>query len=777
MKKLDFLAELNEAQQQAALYTEGPSLIIAGAGSGKTRVLTYRIAVLLNKGVPPQSILALTFTNKAAREMRERISQLVGPETASAIWMGTFHSKFANILRFEADKLGYPRNFSIYDTVDSKNLVKQVIKDMNLSDQVYKPGEVLSRISGAKNNLLLPDAYLADQSLIDRDRKAQRPETGVIYRNYCTRSFLAGAMDFDDLLLKTNVLLRDFPEVLQHYQKKFSYILVDEYQDTNFSQYLIVKKLSQVHQNVCVVGDDAQSIYAFRGAKIENILNFKIDYPDLKLFKLEQNYRSTQNIVNAANSIIKKNANQIRKTVFSENEIGQLIKVVRVNSDIEEGIVVSEAIKDAHLRDHCHFSDFAILYRTNAQSRIFEDNLRKLNVPYRIFGGMSFYQRKEIKDLLAYFRLIINNLDDVSFERIINYPRRGIGETTLEKMQELARQNEQSLWDIASSITHFPQTFDKGTILKVTGFMNQIQQFREYIDTLDAYDAAHKIATETGILKELHNDKSPEGVSRYENIEELLNGIREFSSLSPENELPTLEAYLQNVTLATDADLEDENKNKVSIMTIHAAKGLEFRHIHLVGVEEELFPSAMSVGNLNDLEEERRLFYVALTRAMDTLTISYSERRQRWGKYVQGVPSRFIKEIGQEFVEMPPEKNQDSFEFDFEIERMSWSKQREKSGSTSQPLFEKKANKPEFPVHAKLSKLANKAKPIDNEPNQIQSDPITGLSVGIEVRHERFGRGTILALEGTGNDVRATVKFAIGGEKKLLLKFARLEII
>jgi DNA helicase-2/ATP-dependent DNA helicase PcrA len=672
MKNLDFLADLNEAQQQAVMYTDGPSLVIAGAGSGKTRVLTYRIAMLLQKGVPPYSILALTFTNKAAREMRERIGQLVGPEVAASIWMGTFHSRFATLLRIESGLIGYPASFSIYDTVDSKNLIKQVVKDMNLNDQLYKPGDVLGRISAAKNNLLLPEAYLLDKSIQERDRKAQRPELGQIYRNYSTRCFLAGAMDFDDLLLKTNVLFRDFPEVLQKYQNKFSHILVDEYQDTNFSQYLIVKKLATQHQNVCVVGDDAQSIYAFRGAKIENILNFKKDYPEYKLFKLEQNYRSTQNIVNAANSLILRNPNQIRKSVFSEKEAGRKLRVVRAHSDIEEGIITADQIRDVYLRDHCPYSDFTILYRTNAQSRIFEDNLRKNNIPYRIFGGMSFYQRKEVKDLLAYFRLAVNPLDDQAFERIVNYPKRGIGEITLEKLRIQAKEVQVSLWELAQGPEDSFSSIERNTLGRIREFLRQMEEFRNLVHTLPAYEAAHRIATDTGILKELYTDKTPEGVSRYENIEELLNGIREFESTRLEGESAELADFLQTVILATDADIEDDDRNKVSLMTVHAAKGLEFRHVFIVGLEEELFPSSMASGSIEEIEEERRLFYVALTRAMETATISYCERRQRWGKFVNSVPSRFIGEIDSAFLDMPVEKEEPPSEFDYTSNRMQW---------------------------------------------------------------------------------------------------------
>ena len=629
----DYLQELNEAQREAVLRTEGPALVIAGAGSGKTRVLTYRIANLLKQGARPSSILSLTFTNKAAREMKDRISKVAGENTARYLWMGTFHSIFARILRYEHETLGYPSNFTIYDSADSKSLIKTIIKSLQLDHKIYKPGVVAGRISMAKNNLIIPNVYANSAEIRGVDKNMRMPAIAEIYREYAKRCFLSGAMDFDDLLLKTNLLFRDHPEVLQKYQERFGYVLVDEYQDTNYSQYLIIKKLAAKHKNICVVGDDAQSIYSFRGARIENILNFKSDYPEHKIFKLEQNYRSTQTIVNAANNIIAKNKRQIPKKVFSENEVGKPIKVISALTDNEEGFLVAQEIAQTQLRDHYKYQDYAILYRTNAQSRIFEESLRKRNIPYKIYGGLSFYQRKEIKDLLSYFRLTINPADNEALKRIINYPARGIGATTLSKVETEAINQETTIWKIISDLPAINHAnLNRGTSAKLLNFVTLIERFKKLAEENDAFDTAKTIAEQTQILKELYTDKSPEGISRHENIQELLNGIQEFSINAKEiGEPDKLENYLEDVALLTDQDNEkDEDINKVTLMTVHSAKGLEFKNIFVVGLEENLFPSNQSGDKKPEaLEEERRLFYVALTRAEENAWFSFANQRYR----------------------------------------------------------------------------------------------------------------------------------------------------
>ena len=612
---MEYLNELNEAQREAVIHVEGPSMVIAGAGSGKTRVLTFRIAHLINKNVDPFNILALTFTNKAAREMKERIASIVGEQDAKNIWMGTFHSVFARILRTEHEKIGYPRDFTIYDTADAKNLIKDIIREMMLDDKIYKPALVYNRISAAKNNLISARAYAENTDVVADDRMSGKPKIAEIYARYEMRCFKASAMDFDDLLFKTNVLLRDFPDVLQKYQEKFKYILVDEYQDTNYAQYLIVKKLAARFENVCVVGDDAQSIYSFRGANIQNILNFKKDYPDFKIFKLEQNYRSTKTIVNAANSIIQKNKDQIQKEVWTDNDEGDKIKVVQTASDNEEGRVVAQKIFDIKFNQQARPKDFAILYRTNAQSRSFEEALRKMNIPYRIYGGLSFYQRKEIKDLLAYFRLTANHNDEEALKRIINYPKRGIGDATVQALIVAADEGKVGIWNVIEMPEMYNVKLGGGPMAKVQEFANMIKSFRAEMKSIPAFELANRIATSSGILKELYDDKSPEGVSRYENIQELLNGIKEFSDTAVVDEEKSLADFLIDVALLTDADQNDEENDKVILMTIHSAKGLEFPYVFIVGLEENLFPSQLSVNTRADLEEERRLFYVALTRA------------------------------------------------------------------------------------------------------------------------------------------------------------------
>ncbi len=761
---------LNKEQLEAVKNIQGPSLVIAGAGSGKTRVLTYRIAHLLEKGNAPSSILALTFTNKAAREMKERINQLLGEDVTRYLWMGTFHSMFARILRKEADKLGYPSAFTIYDSDDSKSLIKSIIREFQLDDKLYKPGEVLGRISTAKNNLITPQVYYNSAKFRERDKITRRPMLAEIFKLYSSRCKKAGAMDFDDLLLYTNILFRDFEEILRIYQEKFQYILVDEYQDTNYSQYLIVKKLGEQHKNVCVVGDDAQSIYSFRGAKIENILNFKNDYPNNKLFKLEQNYRSTQNIVNAANSIIHKNRDQIHKTVFSKNEEGDKVKVTRALTDIEEGFIISNSILDTSMIDRAHYSDFAVLYRTNAQSRIFEEAMRKRNIPYKVYGSISFYQRREIKDMIAYLRILVNPNDDQAIKRIINYPARGIGKTTVSKLEELAIENDLSFFQVLEGLDNHPTLFNRGTIARLKSFTDFLKENQQKINTDDAYELALHIATSTGILKELHNGNTPEERSKYENLEELLNGIRDFSDSSKEEGLsPNLTRYLEDIALLTDFDKDNkEDKNTVSIMTMHAAKGLEFNYVYIAGVEEELFPSRMSLDSSRDLEEERRLFYVAVTRAKKKVFISYAQSRFKWGVPTDCQPSRFLKDIDENLVDWPEEKPA--------IENFI------ENG------FGAKKSKPQFfstPINTSGKKLTRidqhtfQKKTNSQKGNTIfqASDPFK-IQQGMLVEHQRFGKGKVVHIEGEMPNKKATVFFQqIKQEKQLLLKFAKLRIV
>lgn len=760
---------LNQAQTRAVKNTDGPSLVIAGAGSGKTRVLTFRIAHLLEKGVQPSTILALTFTNKAAKEMKERINKLLGNDVARYLWMGTFHSIFARILRYEADRLGYPSDFTIYDTVDSKSLLKSVIKELQLDEKIYKPGEVLGRISSAKNNLITPQAYYNNDKIRQTDQMHRKPMIAEIFKLYASRCRRAGAMDFDDLLLNTNILFRDCEDVLQKYQQKFGYILVDEYQDTNYSQYLIVKKLGEKHQNVCVVGDDAQSIYSFRGAMIENILNFRKDYPESSLYKLEQNYRSTQTIVDAANSIIERNSDQIKKKIFSENEIGQAISVVKALTDVEEGFMVSNSIFDTILTEQAQYSDFAILYRTNAQSRIFEEALRKRNIPYRVYGSISFYQRKEIKDMIAYLRMVVNPKDDEALKRIINYPARGIGKTTLEKIEELASQREISMWEVLTRAAELNNLLklNNGTLSKVTVFTNLIRIFQQKAGETDAYKLASGIAAESGVLKDLYSGTTPEERSKYENMEELLNGIRDFVDSSiEEDEAPTIARYLENVSLLTDMDTDKgEDRNRVSIMTIHAAKGLEFKYVYIAGVEEELLPSSMSYDSPKDLEEERRLFYVAVTRAMARVTLSYARTRYKWGTPSDSSPSRFISEIDEKFIDWPDDP-----------------RQREKFTGFEQAVLQKQGQfmRPNLVARPTMNGNAPMLKPkiqSQGSSNFIPDAP-ESIQQGMNVEHQRFGRGKIIHIEGEYPNRKATVYFQqIQEEKQLLLKFARLRIV
>ena len=659
---MEFLNDLNDAQKEAVMKLDGPVMVIAGAGSGKTRVLTYRIAHLLSKGVSPFNILTLTFTNKAAREMRERIDRLVGTE-ARNLWMGTFHSMFARILRIESEKIGYPRNFTIYDTQDSKNLIKTIVKEMGLDDKVYKPNLVYNRISSAKNSLISPQKYMDNSEIQMEDRQNAKPRLGEIYTLYNKRCFQAGAMDFDDLLFKTNILLRDHPDVLYKYQHQFQYLLVDEYQDTNYSQYLIVKQLAALNENICVVGDDAQSIYGFRGANIQNILNFKSDYPDVSLYKLEQNYRSTQNIVNAANSIIALNKDQIQKDVWTENQEGPKIEILRAHSDNEEGNIVASKIFELKMNHQLQNKDIAILYRTNAQSRAMEEALRKKDISYRIYGGLSFYQRKEIKDLIAYFRITINPADEEALKRVINYPARGIGKSTEEKLIVAASHHEVSIWEIINDLQKYRVDLNSGIQKRLTEFATMIKSFQSESQKVNAFEVGNKIASSTGILKALYEDRTPEGISRYENIQELLNGMKEFTTAreDDENFSGNLSEFLQDVALLTDLDQEEDeedNNNKISLMTVHLAKGLEFPVVLIVGMEENLFPSQMSMNSRSDLEEERRLFYVAVTRAMSRVFLTYATSRYRWGNLNYCEPSRFIEEIDEKFLEKPTGKVQ-----------------------------------------------------------------------------------------------------------------------
>lgn len=763
-----FLEDLNEAQRLAVINTEGPSMVVAGAGSGKTRVLTYRVAHLVEKGIDPFQILALTFTNKAAAEMKERIVNLVGSAEARNVWMGTFHSIFARVLRIDGHLLGYPSNYTIYDTDDSKSLLRTIVRENALDPKVYQPGWLLGRISAAKSNLLSAEDYNQNPELTESDNRSGKPMTGRIFSIYQLRCKKAFAMDFDDLLYNMNQLLRDFPDILLKYQTKFRYLLVDEYQDTNFAQYMIVKKLAARHENICVVGDDAQSIYSFRGANIQNILNFKKDYPDLKIFKLEQNYRSTKNIVEAANCVIKYNKDQIFKKIWTQNDQGALIKLMRARSDTEEGGLVAGSIFETKMSNQLPNSHFAVLYRTNAQSRSIEEALRRLNIPYRIYGGLSFYKRKEIKDLLAYFRLVVNPADEEAFKRIINYPARGIGETTIDRLIVAAEGMKMSVWEIISNIDQYDLKINQGIKNKIGEFALMIKRFMIQQKTRNAYELARDIARASGILKDLEEDKTPEGISRVDNIEELLNGIKEFSEndglnlMDEDHSLRTLDMYLQDISLLTDADQDDkQDNNKVSLMTIHSAKGLEFPYVYIVGVEENLFPGIQSIASRADLEEERRLFYVALTRAEKAAIISYAETRYRWGNLTMCEPSRFIDEIDPEFIEFPRKvsnhpSDHNRFRYD-----------------NDQPVFKK----PSLINPEKIKKIRDSRYSEQQTDEQFEGDDTSGILPGMQVEHQRFGKGKVLTVEGNGPNRKATVFFHTVGQKQLILKFARLKII
>ena len=753
---MHFLDELNESQRKAAEHLYGATMVIAGAGSGKTRVLTYRIAHMIENEIDPFNILALTFTNKAAREMTERIGSIVGADEAKNITMGTFHSVFSKILRFNADRIGFPNNFTIYDTQDSKSVIKDIIKGFKLDDKTYKPSNVFGRISTAKNNLISPEAYCQNEEIKLEDQQARRPEMGRIYLSYMNRCQKSGAMDFDDLLYYTNVLMRDFPEVLHYYQHKFKYILVDEYQDTNYAQYLIIKKLAAAYENICVVGDDAQSIYSFRGANIENILNFRKDYPDFTLYKLEQNYRSTKNIVEAANSIIKKNKDQIHKSVWTENQNGNKIKVVRTPTDNEEGRSVASFIHEKQGKSNCSYNDFAVLYRTNRQSRSFEEALRKLNIPYKVYGGLSFYQRKEIKDLLAYFRLAANPNDEEALKRVINYPKRAIGKTSIEKLIVAANNYTTSMWEVICDFHKYPVDINNGTKSRISEFATMIKSFQSEINTKDAFSLAERIARSSGIMKELIDakDKGPEEVERFQNVEELLSGIQEFANSGDEDKPNTLADFMLEVALLTDADQEKpEEKNHVSLMTIHSSKGLEFPNVYLVGMEENLFPSQMSLHSRSDLEEERRLFYVAVTRAMESCTLSYAVSRFLWGQSISCEPSRFIDEIDPNYLEFS-------------------SKSKSMNRGLSMKGFEGAMtggfNKMTNPSLRSLKEVTRQKSSSSNEQH---------IKVGYNVEHKTFGKGKVTHMEGSGADQKATIFFPHHGSKTILLRFANLEIL
>jgi len=771
-----FIDELNDAQKAPVLHKDGPLMVIAGAGSGKTRVLTYRIAHLMAQGVDSFNILALTFTNKAAREMKVRIANIVGSTEAKNLWMGTFHSVFAKLLRIDGNKLGYPANFTIYDTQDSQRLISSIIKEMGLDKDIYKYKQIQNRISSFKNSLITVKAYRNDPDLVEQDAMAKKPRTGDIYENYVDRCFKAGAMDFDDLLLRTNELLTRYPDVLMKYQDRFRYILVDEYQDTNHSQYLIVKALADRFQNICVVGDDAQSIYSFRGANISNILNFQKDYDNVGMYRLEQNYRSTRNIVNAANSIIGKNKNQIEKVVWTANDDGSAIKIHRSPTDAEEGRFVANSIWEHRMQDQMSNGQFAVLYRTNSQSRSIEDALRKRDIPYRIYGGLSFYQRKEIKDVLSYLRMVINPKDEEALKRIINFPARGIGGTTIDKLVVAANHYNRSIFEVMENIDKIDLKINSGTKRKLQDFVTMIKSFQVMNETTDAFALSEHVAKKTGILLEFKKDGTPEGIGKMENIEELLNGIKDFVEGQKEIDGATgnIGEFLEDVALATDLDKDTGDDDRVALMTIHLAKGLEFPYVYIVGMEEDLFPSGMSMSTRSELEEERRLFYVALTRAEKQAYLTYTQNRYRWGKLIDAEPSRFLEEIDEQYVEnltpvdggyrYKPLINADIFG---EVDKTRLRQEKPVRGAP--PIVGQ-------PNSNQLKKL-RKIKPQLAEPvgNTNAIDP--NLAVGSLVNHTRFGRGKVVQLEGLGNDRKAEIMFDKGDIKKLLLRFAKLEVL
>lgn len=781
----DYIEELNEGQRNAVLYNDGPSLVIAGAGSGKTRVLTYKIAYLLENGYQPWNILALTFTNKAAREMKERIARQVGPERARHLWMGTFHSMFLRILHVEAGHIGFTSQFTIYDTADSKSLIRSIIKEMGLDEKVYKPGMVQARISNAKNHLVSPAGYANNKETYEGDRAAKVPALRDIYQRYWERCRQADAMDFDDLLFYTFLLFRDHPEVLARYQDQFRYILVDEYQDTNFAQHSIVLQLAKNHQHVCVVGDDAQSIYSFRGADIDNILYFTKVYPDTKVFKLEQNYRSTQTIVRAANSLIEKNQWQIRKEVFSEKEKGEAIGVYQAYSDVEEGDIVVNKIAELRREKRYAYSDFAILYRTNAQSRIFEEAMRKRSMPYRIYGGLSFYQRKEIKDVIAYFRLIVNPNDEEAFKRIINYPARGIGDTTVGKIIAAATGHNVSLWTVLCEPLAYGLNFNKGTVGKLQAFRELISAFITDAAEKNAYEIGADIIRQSGIINDVCQDNSPENLSRKENIEELVNGMSDFCAQRQEegNSNVLLGDFLSEVSLLTDQDSDkDGDDEKITLMTVHSAKGLEFKNVFVVGMEENLFPSSMVGDSPRALEEERRLFYVAITRAEEHCFLSYAKTRFRYGKMEFGSPSRFLKDIDVRFLRLP----QDAGMFRRVEEEAAVFRRENARGFAPDREDAPYGGKERVSVRPKQQIIAptvpRNLKRVAPSANTASTSPSAGASAnrvqqGQLIEHERFGLGEVLKVEGEGDNAKATIRFKNAGDKQLLLRFARFKVL
>ena len=781
----DYIEELNEGQRNAVLYNDGPSLVIAGAGSGKTRVLTYKIAYLLENGYQPWNILALTFTNKAAREMKERIARQVGPERARHLWMGTFHSMFLRILHVEAGHIGFTSQFTIYDTADSKSLIRSIIKEMGLDEKVYKPGMVQARISNAKNHLVSPAGYANNKEAYEGDRAAKVPALRDIYQRYWERCRQADAMDFDDLLFYTFLLFRDHPEVLARYQEQFRYILVDEYQDTNFAQHSIVLQLAKNHQHVCVVGDDAQSIYSFRGADIDNILYFTKVYPDTKVFKLEQNYRSTQTIVRAANSLIEKNQWQIRKEVFSEKEKGEAIGVYQAYSDVEEGDIVVNKIAELRREKRYAYSDFAILYRTNAQSRIFEEAMRKRSMPYRIYGGLSFYQRKEIKDVIAYFRLIVNPNDEEAFKRIINYPARGIGDTTVGKIIAAATGHNVSLWTVLCEPLAYGLNFNKGTVGKLQAFRELISAFITDAAEKNAYEIGADIIRQSGIINDVCQDSSPENLSRKENIEELVNGMSDFCAQRQEEGNPNvlLGDFLSEVSLLTDQDSDkDGDDEKITLMTVHSAKGLEFKNVFVVGMEENLFPSSMVGDSPRALEEERRLFYVAITRAEEHCFLSYAKTRFRYGKMEFGSPSRFLKDIDVRFLRLP----QDAGLFRRVEEEAAVFRRENARGFAPDREDAPYGGKERVSVRPKQQIIAptvpRNLKRVAPSANTASTSPSAGASAnrvqqGQLIEHERFGLGEVLKVEGEGDNAKATIRFKNAGDKQLLLRFARFKVL
>ena len=781
---IDYLQGLNAQQREAVLHINGPLMIVAGAGSGKTKVLTTRIAHLMSTGVDAFNILALTFTNKAAKEMKERIEKVLGNNEARNLYIGTFHSVFARILRGEAHRIGYPNNFTIYDTDDTKSVIKTVVNELNLDDKHYKPSAVYNRISSAKNALVGPAEYANDYALQQEDMRSNRPAIAQIYDAYVKRCFKNGAMDFDDLLLKFYELLKNVPESLSKYQRKFKYILVDEYQDTNPAQYEVIKLLGAMHENVCVVGDDAQSIYSFRGATIENILQFQKDYDDAKVVKLEQNYRSSKSILDVANEVIKNNKGQIPKNLWTDKGEGEKIKLVRLNTDNDEGKYVADSIQEQKLRNHYNNRDFAILYRTNAQSRAFEESLRRMGIPYTMFGGISFYQRKEVKDYVAYLRIIVNSRDEEALKRIINYPVRGIGKTTIDKTVLIANEKNISMWEVIERAREFG--FKSGTLESIENFVTMIKSFASMLQSKNAYDVAVHVGKQTSFVKELFNDKSTEGVQRYENVQELLNSIKEWTE-SPDTEDGEvndkgLGAYLQQITLLTDADDKDPNADTVKLMSIHAAKGLEFGCVFAAGLEEMLFPNAMAINTREELEEERRLFYVVITRAKERLWISYANTRYRFGNLIQNEPSRFLEELPEKYLDrsfagggMRNQVNNRSA-----YDRMnggSWGNQSAEQAEKryGAPPSKKASTTPSTPSYI-TPKPQNKA--VEHVPSAdfVASD-ITNLQVGQRVEHQKFGFGEVVKMEGSAHNPIATVKFELNGEKKIMLNYARLRII